>query len=187
MFYKYDSQMSIPIPFTGNTQDVPRSIRRHRRGIAALNAGGNINMQGAKAAGTVTITAGGTLTPTKGIYSGTANGLNITATGGALEKLSSGDVNHTGPYTFTGTSFGNFPLAAQAPLQQLGFVSPVASPGPAVAPPGLPGALTALPALPPGMASVAGYALPPDVGVPVTPGPEQEVEANRLAGQCAAQ
>ena len=44
-------------------------------GVASLYLNavqGNIFMQGAKAAGPVTITAGGTLTPTKGIYSGTS-------------------------------------------------------------------------------------------------------------------
>ena len=68
-------------------------------GVASLllNAGGNIDMQGAKAAGTVSITAGGTLTPTKGIFSGTSNGVSIAATGGALEKLFGGDVPHPGP------------------------------------------------------------------------------------------
>jgi hypothetical protein len=147
----------------------------------ALNAGSNIDMQGAKASGAVNITAGSVLTSTKGIYSGTANGVTITATGGALEKLSGGDVSHPGPYTFTGTSFGNIPLDIQDQLTQFSTPPPTIMPGPTVAPPGLPGALTALAALPPGLATVSGYALSPDVGVPLTPGPEQEVEANRLA------
>ena len=187
-FYKYAYYTGIPdnpIGFTNTyAENYIPSFDPNGDGVASLYlkaVQGDISMQGAKAAGPVTITAGGTLMPNKGIYSGTINGVKITATGGALEKLSSGDVNHTGPYTFTGTSFGNVPLANQEHLEPPGFFSPVGSPGPAVAPPGLPGALTAIPALPPSLATVAGYALSPDVGAPITPGPEQEVEANRLA------
>lgn len=185
-FYKYAYLTGIPdnpIQYT-NTYDpsyIP-SFDPTGIGVASLtlNAGGNIDMQGANAAGDVDITAGGTLTPTKGIFSGTSNGVQISATGGALEKLSGGDVPHAGPYTFSGTSFGDIPLPAQSLLEPPGWVIGAITPGPAVSPPGLPGALTALPALPPGMASVAGYALPPDVGAPITPGPELEVESHRL-------
>jgi filamentous hemagglutinin family protein len=180
------SHPSIPIYPGECFQNGAPSFDPSGIGVASLllNAvQGNILMQGAKAAGTVTITAGGTLTPTKGIFSGTANGLSITATGGALEKIAGGpDILH---FTFSGTSFGNIPLGAQVQLTTSIPVLPGITPGPAVSPPGLPGALTALPALPPGLAAVSGYALSPqspDVGVPITPGPEQEVEANRLAG-----
>jgi filamentous hemagglutinin family protein len=150
-------------------------------GVASLvlSAGGNINMQGAKAAGTVTITAGGTLTPIKGIFSGTTNGVIITATGGALEKLSGGDVFYPGPFTRTGTSFGDIPLGPQIEMIKAGPSVPETSPGPTVAPPGLPMALTALPAQPPDVVNVSGSGIP---GASGGGGPEQEVEPIRVAG-----
>jgi filamentous hemagglutinin family protein len=144
----------------------------------ALNAiTGNINMQGAKAAGTVTITAGGTLTPTKGIFSGTSNGVTISATGGASEPLAV-PVFHPGSYTYTGTSFGDIPLGSQTQLGRPGPTVPTISPGPSVAPPALPMALTALPADPPGVVNVSGSNIP---AAPVE-GPEQETDPMRLAG-----
>jgi hypothetical protein len=162
-------------------------------GVASLYLNavlGDISMQGAKAAGAVTIYAGGILTAQKGIFSGTpstpsASSINITAVKGAWED---GTIWHEpvgGKYQFLSTpetpSFGTKALAAQAPLEAPWYVLPITSPGPAVAPPGLPGALTALPALPPGLATVSGHALPPEeVGAPITPGPEQEVEANQM-------
>jgi hypothetical protein len=150
-------------------------------GVASLtlSAGGNITMQGAKAAGTVTITAGGSLTPTKGIFSGTTNGVSISATGGALEKrLFGGDIPHPGPYTFTGTLFGDIPLGSQAQLGRPGPTVPTISPGPSVDPPAMPMALTALPADPPGVVNVSGSNIP---AAPVE-GPEQESDPMRLAG-----
>jgi hypothetical protein len=188
-FYKYVYYTGNTLNFTNDLSAVPSNVPYFSSfdpngdGVTSLYlkaVQGNIFMQGAKAAGPVTITAGGTLTPTKGIYSGTINGVKITATGGALEKLSSGDVNHTGPYTFIGTSFGNVPLANQEHLEQPGFVSPVGSPGPAVAPPGLPGALTALPALPPDLANVSGTGIPAASGADFEL-TEIEVEPVRVA------
>jgi hypothetical protein len=149
-------------------------------GVASLmlNAGANINMQGAKAAGTVTITAGGILTPAKGIYSGTTNGLSITATGGAWEPLAF-PVFHPGPFTPpNGTSFGDIPLGNQAELKRPVPSVPAISAGPTVAPPAMPMALTALPAQPPGVVNVSGSNVP---AAPVE-GPEQETDPMRLAG-----
>jgi filamentous hemagglutinin family protein len=150
-------------------------------GVASLilNAGGNIDMRGAKAAGTLTITAGGALTPTKGIFSGTTNGITITANGGALEKLFGGDVNHTGPFTFTGTSFGDIPLGTQAQLAKVIPPAPAISAGPAVAPPNLPMAMTALPAQPPDVVNVAGSGIP---GASSAGASEQEIDPRRVAG-----
>jgi hypothetical protein len=145
-----------------------------------LSAGGNIDMQGAKAAGTVNINAGGMLTPTKGIYSGTVNGLSITAAGGALEKLSGGDVPHSGPFSYTGTSFGDIPLGPPTPLSSNIGGGPPVSPGPyVVMPPGLPGALTALPAQPPDIVSVSGSSIPAAGGAGAA---ESEIEVARVAG-----
>jgi hypothetical protein len=149
-------------------------------GVASLvlNAGGNITMQGAKAAGTVTITAGGTLAPNFGIFSGTTNGVAINATGGALEKNLGGDVIHMGPFTFTGTSFGDIPLGTQAQLSRPPIVVPAISAGPTVEPPSMPVALTALPAQPPGVVNVSGSSVP---AAPVE-GVEQETDPTRIAG-----
>ncbi|MBU3948856.1 MAG: filamentous hemagglutinin N-terminal domain-containing protein [Proteobacteria bacterium] len=132
-----------------------------------LDAGANIFMKGAKAAGTVTIIAGGTLTPTKGIYSGTTNGVSITANNGAL--------------IFTGTSFGDIPLDTQAQLKTPNNVAPAIMPGPRVDPPGLPGALTALPALPPDLVNVSGSGAPGASGANDSLS-ESEIEAMRAAG-----
>jgi filamentous hemagglutinin family protein len=148
----------------------------------ALNSGGNINMQGAKASGTVAITAGGGLTPAKGIFSGTQNGVTINAAGGALEKFFGGDVNHTGPFSFTGSSFGDIPIAVQIELKYLEDGTAVISPGPNVDPPGLPDALTALPALPPGLVGVAGTGLPAETGGGDSELAEIEVEPVRVEG-----
>ncbi len=177
-FYKYVYIANNIYNFTNDLSEIPSNVPYFSSfdpngdGVASLYlkaVQGNIFMQGAKAAGPVTITAGGMLTPTKGIYSGTENGLIINATGGALEKLSSGDFNHPGPYTFNGTSFGNITLDPQEHLESPGFASPVGSPGPAVAPPGLPGALTALPALPPDLVNVSG------IGIPAASGADEEI------------
>lgn len=145
-----------------------------------LSAGGNIDMQGAKAAGMVNINAGGILTPAKGIYSGTVNGVSITAAGGALEKLSGGEVPHPGPFSYTGTSFGDIPLDPPAPLSSNIGGGPPVSPGPyVVMPPGLPGALTALPAQPPGMVNVSGSGIPAALSAGAA---ETEIEVARVAG-----
>jgi len=154
-------------------------------GVASLvlDAGSNIVMQGAKAAGTVTITAGGSLTPAKGIFSGTANGVTIATGGDALEKLAAGDVIHTGPFMFTGTSFGDIALNTQQPLMPPGWVLPAIAPGPAVSPPGLPGALTALPAQPPDMVSVSGSGTPGSSGSAA--GTEQKIDPLQATGSGA--
>jgi len=130
-----------------------------------LNASGNINMQGAKSAGLVTIIAGGTLTPSKGIFSDILNGVSITAGAGALEKISGGpDIAHAGPYSFSGSSFGNIPLDPRPQLQIIPAGAPGIAPGPSVAAPNLPVAITALAAQAPGTVDVMGS------GVPVSPG-----------------
>lgn len=146
-----------------------------------LHAGGNIIMQGAKASGTVTIVAGGTLTPAKGISSGVTNGVNINTGGEALEKLLSGDVVHPGPYNYTGNYFGDIPLATQVQLRAPYDVAPAITPGPRVDPPGLPGALTALPALPPDLVNVSGSGVPGASGANDSLS-ESEIEAMRAAG-----
>jgi hypothetical protein len=66
------------------------------------------------------------------------------------------------------------------PAPDLGVIGP----GPTLAGPASPILPGALPPGAPGTPFVAGYALyaqDSGVGVPITPGPEQEVEANRLA------
>jgi len=110
-----------------------------------LNAGGYIAMQGAKAVGEVTINAGGTLTPSKGIYSGMSGGVNI-----ATSNITVANAD----------SYGSIPLDLQAQLLKPAPSAPVVSPGPAVSPPNIGTALTALPAQPPGAVSV------PETGVP---------------------
>jgi filamentous hemagglutinin family protein len=151
-------------------------------GVASLllDAGSNIIMQGAKAAGTVTITAGGSLTPAKGIFSGTANGVTISTGGTALEKRTAGDVLWPAPFSFNGTSFGDIVLDVQQPLNPPGSVLPAITPGPAVSPPGLPGALTALPAQPPGMVSVSGSGTPGSSGS--AEGTEQKIDPLQATG-----
>jgi hypothetical protein len=176
----YNATLDKSPPIYGNKNLNDPSFDPTGIGVASLllSAGGNINMQGAKAAGTVNITAGGLLTPTKGIYSGTSNGVYISAIGGAWEKLSGGDVPHSGPYTFTGTSFGDIPLGAQAEMRRPVPSVPAISAGPAVDPPAMPMALTALPAQPPGVVNVSGS------NIPAAPneGPEQETDPTRIAG-----
>jgi hypothetical protein len=137
-------------------------------GVASLmlNAGSNINMQGAKATGAVTITAGGTLTPNKGIYSGTQGGVKITTSNVTVSFAD---------------AYGSVSLDTQAQLVRKNPPLPVASPGPSVAPPGVPNALTALPALPPDLANVSGTGIPAASGADdeIT---EIEVEPVRVAG-----
>ncbi|MFH2045781.1 MAG: filamentous hemagglutinin N-terminal domain-containing protein [Pseudomonadota bacterium] len=147
-----------------------------------LDAYGNIDMQGAKAAGTVSITAEeGTLTPTKGIYSGITDGVSITAGSGAWEILSGGDVFHPGPYIFTGNAFGDISLPSQVRLSPVGSSGGGISPGPSVDPPGLPVALTSLAALPPDLANVSGSDIPTASGV-YDDISETEIEAMRATG-----
>lgn len=132
-------------------------------GVASLtlNAGGNINMQGAKAAGSVSITAGGNLVPTKGIFSGIPNGVYISTTGTALEKVDVGpDVTHGPGYTFNGDNFGDIALGTQVKLKPFQPVAPAISPGPSISQPGLPGAITALPAQAPGLNDISGNSVP---------------------------
>jgi filamentous hemagglutinin family protein len=172
-----------PVSITAQTGNIKlrNDIGQFGNGVDSLllKAASNIDMQGASAVGLVTITAGGKLTPTEGIFSSTSNGVIITAIGGALEKLSGGDINYTGPWPFIGTSFGDIPLAPLPPLQTYDWGgSVIPSAGPNVAPPGLPMALTALPAQPPNIANVSG------IGIPAAPveGPEQPIEPLRVAG-----
>jgi filamentous hemagglutinin family protein len=170
-------------------------------GVASLvlSAGGHIMMQGAKAVGSVDITAGGVLTPAYGIFSGAPDGVHIIAGGGALEKKSGGDINHAGPYAFSGASFGDITLGNQRQLRMAPPSVPAISPGPSVAPPVSPLALTALPAQPPDAAVLAAQepgaltalpAQPPDIAnvsgsIPAASGtgmPEQDIDPQRAAG-----
>lgn len=183
LFYSpYNQALDKATRIYGNKELNDPSFDPTGVGVASLSlwAGGNISMQGAKASGTVTITTGGTLAPAKGIYSGTTDGVSITATGGALEKLSSGDVNHAGPFTFSGTSFGDIALGNQAELLRPFPVLPAVTPGPGLTSPAMPMALTALPANPPNLASVGASSVPEGSSADLVQ--EQRIEPERATG-----
>jgi filamentous hemagglutinin family protein len=152
--------------------------------IEALN--GNITMQEARAEGDITINAYGNGTTTGWIWFG--NGIQVgTGKASLLQefKYDSQGVPQLVYKYVSGTDYATTIDTTQVP--RLPMPAPdlgVIGPGPTLAGPASPILPGALPPGAPGTPFVAGYALyaqDSGVGVPITPGPEQEVEANRLA------
>lgn len=112
-----------------------------------LNAGGNINIQGARSNGLIDIDA---------IGSFTSNGNSVFSTAMLAAPVTIDSSN----VTFAGTAYLGTTIATQLVFDGLNGVAPAVPPGPQVSPPGLPAALSAAPIGAPGGVSASGISAP---------------------------
>lgn len=112
-----------------------------------LNAGNNINIQGARSSGLIDIDAVGSFT---------SNGMSVFSTSMLMNPVTINSTN----VTFAGSAYLGTSIATQTLLLGPAAVAPAIPPGPQVSPPGLPAALSAAPNAAPGTINVADSGTP---------------------------
>lgn len=125
------------------------TVAQYANGVSGvdLNAGGNINIQGARSSGLIDIDAVGTFT---------SNGNSVFSTAMLATPVTIDSSN----VTFAGTAYLGTTIATQLLLDGPFGVAPAIPPGPQVAPPSAPAAISAPPSSAPGGISVAGISAP---------------------------